>query len=126
MQDIIYEDFSLYVQKEAAEVPWLKIFTKEPYKELGDVPKGLRLKLWETYDLIEYEMIRYYKPEKINMASFANILPRVHIHVMARFKEDSRYPQPMWGEKQRESNLILPDEDEFHKRVFHALTQKHN
>lgn len=126
MQDIIYEDFSLYVQKEAAEVPWLKIFTKEPYKELGDLPKGLRLKLWETYDLIEYEMIRYYKPEKINMASFANILPRVHIHVMARFKEDSRYPQPMWGEKQRESNLILPDEDEFHKRVFHALTQKHN
>ncbi len=123
---IIYEDFSLYITKEESEIPWLKIFTKEPYKELSDVPIGLRKKLWETYDLIEYEMIHYYHPKKINMASFANILPRVHIHVMARFEEDSFFPQPMWGEKQRDSNLQLPPEKEFHRRVFHALTQKHN
>ena len=123
---IIYEDFSLYVEKEDSEIPWLKIFTKEPYKELSDVPIGLRKKLWKTYDIIEYEMIQYYKPTKINMASFANILPRVHIHVMARFLEDSYFPQPMWGEKQRESKLILPDEEAFHKSVFHALTEKHN
>ena len=127
MQDqIIYEDFSLYVQKEESEIPWLKIFTKEPYKELGDVPIGLRKKLWETYDLIEYEMTHFYNPTKINMASFANMLPRVHIHVMARFEDDSYFPQPVWGEKQRDSKLTLPDEKEFHKRVFHALTQKHN
>jgi len=122
---IIYEDFSLWVEKEDSEIPWLKIFTKEPYKELGDVPIGLRQKLWKTYDLIEYEMRNYYHPEKINMASFANILPRVHIHVMARFKEDSYFPEPMWGEKQREARLNLPSEEEFHKRVFNALTQKH-
>ncbi len=123
---IIYEDFSLYVQKEESEIPWLKIFTKEPYKELSDVPVGLRHKLWETYDLIEYEMKHYYNPTKINMASFANILPRVHIHVMARFHDDSYFPQPMWGEKQRSARLHLPSEEEFHKRVFNALTSKHN
>ena len=123
---IIYEDFSLYVEKHESEIPWLKIFTKEPYKELGDVPKGLRQKLWETYDLIESEMQRYYHPKKINMASFANVLPRVHIHVMARFEEDSHFPEPMWGEKKREGKLNLPPEDEFHKRVFNALTSRHN
>jgi len=123
---IIYEDFSLWVEKEDSEIPWLKIFTKEPYKELGDVPVGLRKKLWETYDLIEYEMLHYYKPKKINMASFANVLPRVHIHVMARFEEDSYFPEPMWGKKQREAKLNLPSEEEFHKRVFNALTQRHN
>ena len=123
---IVYEDFSIYVEKEDADIPWLKIFTKEPYKELSDVPVGLRKKLWEFYDIIEYEMIHYYRPEKINMASFANYLPRVHIHIMARFKEDSYFPEPMWGEKQRESKLTLPSEKEFHKRVFNALTQKHN
>jgi len=123
---IVYEDFSLYVEKQESEIPWLKIFTKEPYKELSDVPIGLRKKLWKTYDLIEYEMIHYYKPEKINMASFANVLPRVHIHVMARFKEDSYFPEPMWGKKQREAKLKLPNEDEFLKRVFNALTTKHN
>ena len=123
---IIYEDFSIYVEKEESEIPWLKIFTKEPYKELGDVPKGLRQKLWDTYDLIEYEMQHYYHPKKINMASFANILPRVHIHVMARFENDSYFPEPMWGKKQRSARLNLPSEDEFHKRVFNALTMKHN
>ncbi len=121
---IIYEDFSIYIEKHEAEIPWLKIFTKEPYRELGDVPEGLRQKLWKTYDLIEYEMKHYYHPKKINMASFSNMLPRVHIHVMARFEEDSYFPNPMWGEKLREADLNLPDEKKFHKKVFNALTSK--
>ncbi len=123
---IIYEDIDIYVEKEENEIPWLKIFTKEPFHELGDMPKELRLKLWETYDLIEYEMKYYYNPKKINMASFANIVPRVHIHIMARFEEDSYFPEPMWGKKQRESNLTLPNENDFFRRVFNALTQHHN
>ena len=123
---IIYEDTYIYIEKEESEIPWLKIFTKEPFRELGDVPKELRLKLWETYDIIEFEMKEYYNPKKINMASFANMLPRVHIHVMARFEEDSYFPEPMWGKKQRESNLNIPSEIEFHKRIFNALTLKYN
>jgi diadenosine tetraphosphate (Ap4A) HIT family hydrolase len=65
----------------------------------------------------------YYNPTKINMASFSNMLPRVHIHVMARYQEDSYFPNPMWGEKLRESDLKLPEEKGFHKRVFNALRE---
>lgn len=122
---IIYEDNQLYIEKESSEIPWLKIFTKEPYKELGDVPKELRVRLWEVYDIVEEEMKSYYKPTKINMASFANMLPRVHIHVMARFENDSYFPNPMWGEKLRESDLKLPDEKEFYNLVKDAL-EKNN
>lgn len=121
MHMLIYKDSEIYIEKEDSEIPWLKIFTKESYKELGDIPKELRSKLWKIYDIVEYEMKHYYNPKKINMASFANILPRVHIHVMARFEEDSYFPNPMWGEKLRDANLKLPDEKEFHKRVFNAL-----
>jgi len=120
---IIYEDKEIYIEKEESEIPWLKIFTKEPYKELGDVPKPLRLKLFEVYDIIEAEMRTYYTPKKINLASFANMLPRVHLHVMARFNEDSYFPNPMWGEKLRESHLELPSEKEFQKRLLNALQQ---
>ena len=120
---VIYEDKEIYIEKEESEIPWLKIFTKEPYKELGDLPKELRFKLWEVYDIIENEMKKYYKPTKINMASFANMLPRVHLHVMARFENDSYFPNPMWGEKLREADLDLPDEEEFYKRVKKALTR---
>ncbi|MDD5401473.1 MAG: HIT family protein [Sulfurimonas sp.] len=118
---IIYEDNELYIEKEPSEIPWLKIFTKEPYRELGDVPKDLRTRLWEVYDIIEFEMKNYYNPTKINMASFANMLPRVHIHVMARFKDDSYFPNPMWGEKLREAKLNLPNEEEFYTRVAKSL-----
>ena len=126
MHMIIYEDSELYIEKEESEIPWLKIFTKEPYKELGDVPKELRLRLWEVYDIVEDEMKRYYNPKKINMASFANMLPRVHIHVMARFENDSFFPNPMWGKKLRNSELVLADEDKFHKYIFNALTSKYH
>ncbi len=121
---IIYENSHFYIEKEKSEIPWVKIFSKEPYKELGDMPKALRLELWEIYYIVEEEMKKYYKPHKINMASFANMLPRVHIHVMARYKEDSYFPNPMWGEKLRESNLKLPKEELFYKNLFHALSNK--
>ena len=121
MHHLIYEDNEIYLEKEESEIPWIKIFTKEPYKELGDVPKELRSRLWETYDIVEREMKQYYKPKKINMASFANMLPRVHIHVMARYENDSSFPNPMWGKKLRDATLKLPDEKEFHKKIFNAL-----
>ncbi|MBD3823828.1 MAG: HIT domain-containing protein [Epsilonproteobacteria bacterium] len=121
---IIFENVDFYVERHESEIPWLKIFTKEPYHEIGDMPADLRKKMWELYDTIEYEMRHFYNPKKINMASFANILPRVHIHVMARFEDDSYYPNPVWGEKVREGNLQLPKEDEFFKRVFNALSVK--
>lgn len=118
---IIYEDGELYIEKEKNEIPWLKIFTKEPYKELSDLPAELRKKIWDTYIIVEEQMRVYYNPAKINMASFGNMLPRVHIHVMARFENDSRFPNSMWGEKLRESDLILPDEEEFFKRLKEVL-----
>lgn len=118
---IIYENQNFYIEKEESQIPWLKIFTKEPYKEISDLDPNLRSELWELVNTVEKEMIAYYRPTKINIASFANMLPRVHIHVMARFEEDNYYPHPMWGEKQRENELTLPDEEEFFKRVFAAL-----
>ena len=124
MKNIIYEDTDFYIQKENSEIPWLKIFTKEPFKELGDMPKELRVRLWEIYDIVEFRMKTYYKPKKINMASFANMLPRVHIHIMARFEYDSYFPEPMWGVKQRESNLILPKAEVFYKNIFEILSKR--
>ena len=122
MHMLIYEDVDIYIERHESEIPWLKIFTKEPYKELGDLPKSLRTKLWEVYDIVEYEMRHYYNPTKINMASFANMLPRVHIHVMARFENDSYFPEPMWGKKQRDATLTLPPAEKFHKIIFEKLT----
>ncbi len=118
---IIFENQNFYIEKEESQIPWLKVFTQEPHKEVSQLSPEVRAQLWEIVNVIETEMILYYKPTKINIASFANMLPRVHVHVMARFKDDNYYPNPMWGEKLRENQLTLPNEEVFFKRVFTAL-----
>lgn len=110
----IYKHPDFYIEVHESEIPWLKIFTTEPYKELTDVPKALRTCLYEVMEAIEEKMREYYKPEKINIAAFGNYLPHLHIHVMARFKEDSYFPEPMWGKRQREGELHLPDAQAFY------------
>jgi len=122
--DRIYEDDEIFIEQEKSQIPWLKIFTQEPYRELTDIPKALREKIWDVYYIVEEEMLAYYKPTKINMASFANMLPRVHIHIMARFEDDSYYPNPMWGKKLRESTPSLPSEKEFYKILNERLNKR--
>ena len=117
----IYEDENFFIESEISEIPWLKIFTQTSYKELSDLPKPLRLKLFELYDIVELEILSYFKPHKINMASFANMLPRVHLHVMARYENDSYFPNSMWGEKQREAQLELPSFELFYEQLQKKL-----
>lgn len=123
---IIFENNNFYVEKEQSQIPWLKVFTKEPYKEISDLDNTLRHQLYDIVNTIEKEMIHYYKPTKINVASFANMLPRVHMHVMARFEDDNYYPNPMWGEQLRDNELRLPDEERFLKNIFQRLTALYN
>jgi len=118
---IIYKNSEFYIEVHDSEIPWLKIFTTEVHKELTDLPKTLRKTLYEVMEIIEEEMRLYYKPEKINIAAFGNYLPHMHIHVMARFKEDSYFPEPMWGEKQRDALLNLPSPQSFYENVLKGL-----
>ncbi|NOR54995.1 MAG: HIT domain-containing protein [Sulfurovum sp.] len=118
---LIYENENIKIEVETSEIPWLKIFTQTPYKEMSEVPKSIKFEIYECLDIIEKEMLAYYQAEKINIASFGNYMPHVHWHIMARFKEDSYFPEPMWGEKQRESNLDLPSFEDFLQNLKEAL-----
>jgi len=118
---VIYENENVKIVSEESEIPWLKIFTKHPYKEMSEVPSDIKFDIYHLLDVIEKEMLDYYKPKKINIASFGNYMPHVHWHIMARFEEDSYYPEPMWGTKQREAKLDLPDFDIFCQNVVKAV-----
>lgn len=118
---LLYENENIRIETEESEVPWLKIFTRYPYREMSDVPDKIKLEIYNLLDIIEKEMIAYYAPEKINIASFGNYLPHVHWHIMARFKEDSFFPEPMWGKKQRDTNLDLPSFEVFCRQVVKKI-----
>ncbi|WP_227657548.1 HIT domain-containing protein [Candidatus Magnetaquicoccus inordinatus] len=38
-----------------------------------------------------------FKPDKLNIAALGNLVPQLHIHVLARFRGDAAWPKPVWG-----------------------------
>lgn len=120
-ENVIYENEFIKIEIEQSDIPWLKIFTQESYKEFSECDMRTRLEIFQTLDIIEKEMLEYFVPEKINIASFGNYVPHVHFHIMARFKEDAYFPEPMWGEKQRESTLKLKAFEPFYKQLLSKL-----
>jgi diadenosine tetraphosphate (Ap4A) HIT family hydrolase len=35
--------------------------------------------------------------DKINVAAIGNVVAQLHVHVVARFRNDSAWPKPVWG-----------------------------
>jgi diadenosine tetraphosphate (Ap4A) HIT family hydrolase len=118
---MVWENEFLRIEREESEIPWYKIFTKHPYREMSEVPETLRLQIYALLHLVEKALLDYYHPTKINIASFGNYLPHVHWHIMARFETDSYFPEPMWGKKQREGTLSLPSSRHFEAKLIASL-----
>ncbi|KFN40508.1 MAG: HIT family hydrolase [Sulfuricurvum sp. MLSB] len=120
---MLYSNPLITIELHESEIPWLKIFTQTPHKEFSECSRDEKEMIWECLDIIEKAMLAYFKPDKINIASFGNMLPRVHWHIMARFREDSYFPEPIWGARQREGfGLSAPMEPflEELKRELHS------
>src|SRR6266403_1459498 len=37
------------------------------------------------------------KCDKLNIAALGNVVPQLHVHVIARRKSDAAWPRPVWG-----------------------------
>ncbi len=35
--------------------------------------------------------------DKLNIAALGNVVPQLHVHVIARSKSDPAWPHPVWG-----------------------------
>ena len=38
-----------------------------------------------------------FRPDKINIGALGNMVPQLHIHVIARLRTDAAWPGPVWG-----------------------------
>ena len=36
------------------------------------------------------------RPDKTNVATLGNVVPQMHVHVIARFRSDPAWPDPVW------------------------------
>lgn len=81
-----------------ATYPWLILVPQRPdLRDLHDLaPADLALATAEIVRASQ-ALERLFQPVKINVAALGNMVPQLHIHVIARFEEDPAWPQPVWG-----------------------------
>ena len=36
------------------------------------------------------------RPDKVNVATLGNVVPQMHVHIIARFHSDAAWPDPVW------------------------------
>jgi diadenosine tetraphosphate (Ap4A) HIT family hydrolase len=70
-------------------------------KEVTDLPELDRMLLMDVLWQVEQVVREVMQPEKINLASFGNMVPHLHWHVIPRYTDDVHFPQPVWGQAQR-------------------------
>ena len=56
-----------------------------------------------------------FNPDKLNVATLGNIVPQMHIHIVARFKNDKLFPKTVWGHEFNRYSLDKSQE------VVHSL-----
>jgi diadenosine tetraphosphate (Ap4A) HIT family hydrolase len=72
-------------------------------KEMTDLAVAEQQHCMRVVLTVERVLRTVMKPHKINLASFGNMTPHLHWHVIPRDPRDAHFPQPVWGEKQRAS-----------------------
>lgn len=81
---------------------YFRIIWNDHIKEMSDLPPEKRMLLWETLNQVERAMIQTMHPEKINLAEFGTMVPHLHWHLIARFRDDPTFPDSYWSPRRRE------------------------
>lgn len=87
---------SLYFKKDA-NFPWVILVPREEnVQEIYQLSQVKRQLLIEEIAALSKIMEEYFKPDKLNVGALGNIVSQLHIHVVARFKEDKAWPHSIW------------------------------
>lgn len=69
--------------------------------EMSDLPASERRHLCDVLHAVESALREVMRPDKINLASFGNLEPHLHWHVIPRWHDDSHFPAPIWAAASR-------------------------
>lgn len=82
--------------------PWIVLVPRRPdLHEFFDLDEAARGVLMGEIARVGERLKAWAKPrghgEKINVGIIGNLVPQLHIHVVARAKGDAAWPGPVWG-----------------------------
>ena len=78
--------------------PWLILIPrKADVEELFDLTVEERARLTEETTHAAKHLRAMTQADKMNVATLGNMVPQLHVHVIARFRNDLAWPKPIWG-----------------------------
>lgn len=81
-----------------ARFPWLILAPEwDGVREIHDLPPADRVVLIEEIAQASKVLERLFRPDKLNVGALGNIVPQLHVHVVARTAADPAWPGPVWG-----------------------------
>jgi diadenosine tetraphosphate (Ap4A) HIT family hydrolase len=90
------------VRVDDADFPgFYRVICNRHVSEFSDLPGPQREQGMTLVALVEQALRTNLVPVKVNLASLGNQVPHLHWHVVARFADDSRYPDPIWAPARR-------------------------
>jgi diadenosine tetraphosphate (Ap4A) HIT family hydrolase len=81
-----------------ANYPWLVLVPRVAHaQELLDLDQSQRHALSDEIERASRALRAGFKPFKLNIAALGNLVPQLHVHVIARQQDDPAWPSPVWG-----------------------------
>ena len=81
---------------------YFRVIWNKHIAEMSDLNDDERQLLEKVLLTVEKVVREQMQPDKINWAQFGNMVPHLHWHIIARYRDDSHFPESIWGLKQRE------------------------
>jgi diadenosine tetraphosphate (Ap4A) HIT family hydrolase len=81
-----------------ARYPWLILVPERAgLVELVDLDVDEHHRMADEIRHTSLAMRELFKPDKLNVAALGNMVPQLHVHVIARYIHDDAWPRPVWG-----------------------------
>ena len=81
-----------------ANYPWLVLVPRRAHVvEIIDLDEEQQELLMREIALLAGVLKDVTGCDKLNIAAIGNIVPQLHVHVVARRRDDAAWPRPVWG-----------------------------
>jgi diadenosine tetraphosphate (Ap4A) HIT family hydrolase len=81
-----------------ANYPWVLLVPRRPgAMEIIDLDAAQRAQLMVEIARASTALKTLTACDKLNVAAIGNVVPQLHVHVVARRKDDAAWPKPVWG-----------------------------
>ena len=78
--------------------PWLLLVPRLPdIAEIVDLSDEDQRVLWGEIARVSKLLRALFHPDKLNVATIGNLVPQLHVHLIARFRTDEAWPKPTFG-----------------------------